>query len=118
MAIKNSTQTQKRAHPASAGSNGTDEDVKRRRIKSDDTFSYSPSLSSNVSNPTEPNVRVAVKPDETIESLLRRFNREVQKVGLLRRMRELEFYEKPSVKKKREKVLRERRIKDYERWAE
>lgn len=64
------------------------------------------------------NVIVEAKPDESADSLLRRFNREVMRAGLMRRLKELEFYEKPSTKKKKEKKMRAQRIKDYERWAE
>lgn len=64
------------------------------------------------------NVTVQAKPDESADSLLRRFNREVMRAGVMRRLRELEFYEKPSTKKKKEKKMRAQRIKDYERWAE
>jgi len=64
------------------------------------------------------NVKVEAKPDESADSLLRRFNREVMRAGVMRRLKELEFYEKPSTKKKKEKKMRAQRIKDYERWAE
>ena len=64
------------------------------------------------------NVTVKAKQDESADSLLRRFNREVMRAGVMRRLKELEFYEKPSTRKKREKKIRVKRIKDYERWAE
>jgi small subunit ribosomal protein S21 len=64
------------------------------------------------------NVTVQAKPDESADSLLRRFNREVMRAGVMRRLKELEFYEKPSTKKKKERKMRVQRIKDYERWAE
>ncbi|MBM4401681.1 MAG: 30S ribosomal protein S21 [Candidatus Cloacimonetes bacterium] len=63
-------------------------------------------------------MKVEAKPDESADSLLRRFNREVMRAGVMRRLKELEFYEKPSTKKKKEKKMRAQRIKDYERWAE
>ena len=64
------------------------------------------------------NVTVKAKPDESADSLLRRFNREMMRAGVMRRLKELEFYEKPSTKKKKEKKMRAQRIKDYERWAD
>ncbi len=64
------------------------------------------------------NVTVQAKLDESADSLLRRFNREIMRAGVMRRLKELEFYEKPSTRKKKEKKMRAQRIKDYERWAE
>lgn len=51
-------------------------------------------------------VEVQAKPDESAESLVRRFNREVMRAGIMRRLKELEFYEKPSRKRKREEALK------------
>lgn len=56
-------------------------------------------------------VSVTAKPDESVESLLRRFNRAVLKSGLIDKMKELEYYEKPSERRKREKKLRAQTLK-------
>lgn len=54
-------------------------------------------------------VEVTAKPDESAESLLRRFNREVVRSGLMRRIKELEYYEKPSRKRRKEEALKKYR---------
>ncbi len=46
--------------------------------------------------------------NESFESLLRRFNKKVQQGGILSETRRREYYEKPSVKRKR-KVATKRR---------
>jgi small subunit ribosomal protein S21 len=52
-----------------------------------------------------------VKPsgDESFESLLRRFNRKVQQDGILSEIRRREFYEKPSLKRKRKEAAKRRK---------
>lgn len=54
--------------------------------------------------------KVTVKPGESLEEALRRFNREVMKEGILLELRRREFYEKPSEFKKRKKSQKERMI--------
>jgi len=46
---------------------------------------------------------------ESFESLLRRFNKKVQQDGILSEMRRREFYEKPSVKRKRKEAAKRRK---------
>jgi small subunit ribosomal protein S21 len=53
--------------------------------------------------------KIIVREGETIEQALRRFNREVQKARIMDELRRREFYEKPSVVKKREEAQRKRR---------
>ncbi|MAQ63799.1 MAG: 30S ribosomal protein S21 [Actinobacteria bacterium] len=48
---------------------------------------------------------------ETIDSLLKKFKRGVKREGILPRLREKEFFEKPSDKKKRDKKAASRRNK-------
>lgn len=43
-------------------------------------------------------------PKESFESLMRRFKKSVEKSGILNDLREHEFYEKPSMKRKRERA--------------
>lgn len=45
---------------------------------------------------------------ESFESLLKRFNKRVQQAGILAEMRRREYFEKPSIKRKR-KVAAKRR---------
>lgn len=55
-------------------------------------------------------VKIVLKEGETIEQALRRFNREVLKEGILGELKKREFYEKPSVIRKREKSARARKL--------
>jgi len=52
---------------------------------------------------------VKIGKDETIESALRRFKRQVQRAGVLKEARKREAYEKPSVKKKKKSIAAQRR---------
>ena len=44
--------------------------------------------------------KVKVRHDETLEQALRRFQREVQKEGILQEVKAREYYEKPSLVKR------------------
>ncbi len=48
--------------------------------------------------------------NESFESLLRRFTKRVQQEGILSEVRHREFFEKPSVKRKRKAAARRRRV--------
>ncbi|MEA3509458.1 MAG: 30S ribosomal protein S21 [candidate division NC10 bacterium] len=60
--------------------------------------------------------RVIVREDESFESALRRFKKQVEKAGVLSEMRRREQYEKPSVRRKkkalaaRKKLLKKMRV--------
>ncbi len=55
---------------------------------------------------------IRVKENETLDSALRRFNRQCQKSGVLTELRKREHYEKPSVKrKKKSEAARKRKYK-------
>lgn len=58
-------------------------------------------------------IKVFVDETEPIEKALKRFKKECQKVGILTELRRREFYEKPSVTRKRaeEAALRKHRRK-------
>jgi small subunit ribosomal protein S21 len=61
---------------------------------------------------------VNVKDNEPFDVALRRFKRACEKAGILSRLRQLEFYEKPTAKRKRKKLAAvkrdvKRRMKDY-----
>ena len=47
--------------------------------------------------------------NESFESLLKRFNRKVQQHGILAETRRREFYEKPSIKRKRKEAAKRRK---------
>lgn len=48
--------------------------------------------------------KVVVKPNEAIDTALRRFKRAVEKSGVLTKIRRCQSYEKPSTKRKRKKA--------------
>jgi len=52
---------------------------------------------------------VMVGNNESFESLLKRFNRRVQQDGILAERRRREFYEKPSIKRKRKEAAKRRK---------
>ena len=47
--------------------------------------------------------------NESFENLLKRFNKRIQQDGILAEMRRREYYEKPSVKRKRKEAARRRK---------
>ncbi|MEI6511810.1 MAG: 30S ribosomal protein S21 [bacterium] len=53
-------------------------------------------------------IQVQVQPNESIDSALKRFNRQLQQSGILRELKEHAHYEKPSDRKRR-KARRRRR---------
>jgi ribosomal protein S21 len=55
-------------------------------------------------------VRVTAKPGESAESLLRRFRQKVTESGLMERVEQLRFYEKPSQRKRQEEKQRQQKI--------
>ncbi len=63
---------------------------------------------------------IVLQDDEAIDRALKRFKKECQKAGILAEVRRREFYEKPSVKKKRKeeaslRKLRRRMLKQKKR---
>lgn len=53
---------------------------------------------------------VMVKPNESIESALRRFKKQIQESGVLKDAREHEHYEKPSERRRKAAAARLRKI--------
>ena len=47
--------------------------------------------------------------NESFENLLKRFNKRVQQDGVLSEMRHREYFEKPSVKRKRKEAAKKRK---------
>ena len=54
--------------------------------------------------------QVQVKPNESIDSALKRFKKQLQEAGVLREAKEHEFYEKPSDKRRRAAAARRRKL--------
>ena len=52
---------------------------------------------------------VVSQENENFESLLRRFNKKVQQEGVLSELRRREFFEKPSIKRKRKEAAKKRK---------
>jgi len=52
---------------------------------------------------------VVVGNNESFESLLRRFSKKVQQDGILSEVRHREFFEKPSIKRKRKAAAKRRK---------
>ncbi len=53
---------------------------------------------------------IKVKENERIDSALRRFRKAVDKSGVMADLRKHEYYEKPSVKKKRKQAAARKRV--------
>jgi small subunit ribosomal protein S21 len=59
-----------------------------------------------------------VKENESIEQVLRRFKKVCEKAGILTELRRREYYDKPSIrKKKKEAAARKRALKKIRRSA-
>ena len=59
-------------------------------------------------------LNIVAKQNETVESMLRRFKKNVKISGLMNEIKERSFYEKPSIIKRRKKknmVLRKKHLK-------
>ena len=54
--------------------------------------------------------QVQVKQNESIDSALKRFKKQLQEAGVLKEAREHEFYEKPSDKRRRAAASRRRKL--------
>ncbi len=57
---------------------------------------------------------VRISENETIDRALKRFKKECEKHGILAEVKKREFYEKPSVKRKRKRIAAIRKIKKRE----
>lgn len=53
--------------------------------------------------------KIDVRADESLEQALKRFDREVLREGIIKELRRREFYEKPSVVRKRKLAERKKR---------
>ena len=52
---------------------------------------------------------VRASDNESFDSLLKRFNKKVQQAGILSEMRRREYFEKPSIKRKRKEAAKRRK---------
>ena len=58
--------------------------------------------------------KVRVRKNEPVEKAIRRFKRLVDNEGILRKVKESRYYEKPSVKKKKKRARAEKRRRQLE----
>ncbi len=56
-------------------------------------------------------IEIKMKDGERVDNALRRFRKVVEKSGVLQELRKREYYEKPSVKKKRKQAAARKRAK-------
>ncbi len=56
-------------------------------------------------------IEIKMKEGERIDNALRRFRKVVEKSGVLQELRKREYFEKPSVKKKRKQAASRKRTK-------
>ncbi len=56
---------------------------------------------------------INVKENESIDKALKRFKKKFERTGILKEIRERNFYEKPSVKRRAEKIKAAYRQKMY-----
>ena len=54
---------------------------------------------------------VKIRPGESYEQAIRRFKKQCERAGILSELRKREFYEKPSMLRKKKKALAKKRIK-------
>lgn len=60
---------------------------------------------------------VKINEDEPFEIALRRFKKQCERAGILSEVRKRQFYEKPSVRRKKKSIAaRKRSIKNYRRY--
>jgi small subunit ribosomal protein S21 len=53
---------------------------------------------------------IVVKDNESFESALRRFKKQCEKAGILSEVRKREYYEKPSIKRKKKAIAARKRM--------
>jgi small subunit ribosomal protein S21 len=56
-------------------------------------------------------IEIKMKDGERVDNALRRFRKVVEKSGVLQELRKREYFEKPSVKKKRKQAAARKRAK-------
>jgi len=62
--------------------------------------------------------QVHLRENESIDSALRRFKKELEQAGILREVREHQHYEKPSDKKRKAEAARRRKIQRANRSSD
>jgi small subunit ribosomal protein S21 len=61
---------------------------------------------------------IKVNEDEPFEIALRRFKKQCERAGILSEVRKRQFYEKPSVRRKKKSIAaRKRSLKNFRRYS-
>ena len=60
--------------------------------------------------------QVQIRPNESLDSALRRFKKEIEQAGILKEARAHQHYEKPSDKKRKAEAARKRKIARNNRY--
>lgn len=60
---------------------------------------------------------IKIRENDSYEAALRRFKKQVEKAGILSEVRRREFYEKPSVRRKKKSIAARKRMLKRERRA-
>lgn len=58
---------------------------------------------------TPVNVEVEIYNQDLVEKMIKKFSRKVKKCGILEEVRDRRYYEKPSVKRRKQKMNRKRK---------
>ena len=61
------------------------------------------------------NVEVVLRRNESAEALIKRFSKKVRREGIIEEVKSRMYYEKPSDKRRREKVRRKRILKSLKK---
>jgi len=64
------------------------------------------------------NVEVRLREGESVERMIRRFTKKVKKDGILDEFLNKKYYEKPSTKRRREKIKRKRIVQRLQKEKE
>lgn len=61
------------------------------------------------------NIEVKARKNESVESLIKRFSRKIKETGIIKEVLDRRYYEKPSVKRRLDKIKRKRVLEKLKR---
>lgn len=61
------------------------------------------------------NIEVKARKNEPVESLIKRFSRKIKETGIIKEVLDRRYYEKPSVKRRLDKIKRKRVLEKLKR---
>ncbi len=62
--------------------------------------------------------KVIIEADESFDSALRRFKKQIEKSGVLSDLKKHQHYDKPSVRRKRKAIVARKKVKRRERSSD